>query len=127
MSMDFSRSLPGGALPGSRMPVFGQHVVATGQPLAAQVGLEMLRRGGTAADAAVATAAALTVVEPTANGIGSDAFAITWDGEKLHGLNASGHSPSGLNVDRIRRNGISFGTPAWMGWVVRCGSCCDST
>ena len=106
MSMDFSRSLPGGALPGSRMPVFGQHVVATGQPLAAQVGLEMLRCGGTAADAAVATAAALTVVEPTANGIGSDAFAITWDGEKLHGLNASGHSPSGLNVDRIRRNGM---------------------
>jgi gamma-glutamyltranspeptidase/glutathione hydrolase len=88
------------------MPVIAANVVATGQPLAAQVGLDMLRRGGTAADAAVATAAALTVVEPTANGLGSDAFALTWDGASLHGINASGRAPAALDVDRLRREGI---------------------
>ena len=84
-----------------RMPVLARNCVATSQPLAAQAGLEMLRLGGNAADAAVATAAALTVVEPTANGIGSDNFALLWmkDGSgnaKLHGLNASGRAPKGL-------------------------------
>lgn len=84
-----------------RMPVLADEVVATSQPLAAQAGLEMLARGGTAADAAIAAAAALTVVEPTSNGLGSDAFAIVWDGEALHGLNASGRSPVGLDVERL--------------------------
>lgn len=84
-----------------RMPVLARHCVATSQPLAAQAGLEMLRLGGNAADAAVATAAALTVVEPTANGIGGDNFALVWmqddDGPaRLHGLNASGRAPMGL-------------------------------
>jgi len=88
------------------MPVIAPNVVATSQPLAAEVGLEMLRRGGTAADAAVATAAALTVVEPTANGLGSDTFALTWDGHALHGLNASGRSPIALDVERLRRDGM---------------------
>jgi gamma-glutamyltranspeptidase/glutathione hydrolase len=78
-----------------RMPTIARNVVATGQPLAAQAGIAALEAGGTAADAAIAAAATLTVVEPTANGIGSDAFAITWDGE-LHGLNSSGRSPAGL-------------------------------
>ncbi|MEC7226564.1 MAG: gamma-glutamyltransferase, partial [Candidatus Latescibacterota bacterium] len=73
-----------------RMPVLASNVVATSQPLAAQAGLEMLRLGGNAADAALATAIALTVVEPAMNGIGSDAFCILWDGKELHGLNASG-------------------------------------
>src|SRR5215207_2277702 len=79
-----------------RMPIVASRgVVATSEPLAAQAGLWMLRQGGNAVDAAIATAIALTVVEPTSNGIGSDAFAIVWDGTKLHGLNASGRSPGG--------------------------------
>ena len=65
-------------------------MVATSQPLAAQAGLQVLQSGGNAIDAAIATAAALTVLEPTANGIGGDAFALVWHGGRLHGLNASG-------------------------------------
>ncbi len=80
-----------------RMPVIaGNGLVATSQPLAAQAGLAMLRRGGNAVDAAIATAAALTVLEPTSNGLGSDAFALVWDGSKLHGLNGSGRAPAAL-------------------------------
>ena len=75
------------------MPVLARNVVATSQPLAAQAGLRMLLKGGNAVDAAVATAIALTVVEPTSNGIGSDAFALVWDDHTLHGLNGSGRSP----------------------------------
>ena len=63
-----------------RMPIFAQNVVATSQPLAAQAGLQMLVKGGNAVDAALATAIALTVVEPTSNGIGGDAFAMVWQG-----------------------------------------------
>ncbi len=77
-----------------RMATFGKRgMVATSQPLAAQVGITILQQGGNAIDAAIATAAALTVVEPTSNGIGSDAFAIVWVDGKLHGLNASGPAP----------------------------------
>ena len=75
-----------------RMPVLAENVVATSQPLAAQAGLQMLYKAGNAVDAALAAAIALTVVEPTSNGIGSDAFCILWDGQQLHGLNASGRS-----------------------------------
>ena len=81
--------------PTFRRPLLAKNVVATSQPLAAQAGLRMLLEGGNAIDAAVATAIALTVLEPTSNGIGSDAFAIVWDGKELHGLNASGRSPKG--------------------------------
>ena len=77
----------------SRAPVFARNMVATSQPLAAQAGLGMLAAGGNAVDAALATAMALTMVEPTGCGLGSDAFAIVWDGKRLHGLNASGHAP----------------------------------
>ncbi|WP_313594895.1 gamma-glutamyltransferase, partial [Pseudomonas oryzihabitans] len=79
----------------ARSPVMGRNLVACSQPLAAQAGVEMLRRGGNAVDAAVAAAMVLTVVEPTGCGIGSDAFAIVWDGEKVQGLNASGRAPRG--------------------------------
>ncbi len=79
--------------PGQRMPVMAANVVATSQPLAAEAGLNMLRQGGNAVDAAVAAAITLTVVEPTANGIGSDGFALVWDGKELHGLNGSGRAP----------------------------------
>lgn len=72
--------------------------IATSQPLATLAGMEMLWHGGNAVDAALATAIALTVVEPTSNGIGSDAFALVWDGT-LHGLNASGRSPQALTVE----------------------------
>ncbi len=84
-----------------RMPVLAKNVVATSQPLAASAGLRMLLAGGNAVDAALAAAIALTVVEPTSNGIGSDAFAIVWDGKKLSGLNASGKSPLGLEARRF--------------------------
>jgi gamma-glutamyltranspeptidase/glutathione hydrolase len=84
-----------------RMPVLAKNVVATSQPLAAQAGLAMLARGGNAVDAGLAAAITLTVVEPTSNGIGSDAFAILWDGQRLVGLNASGRSPKGWNPGRF--------------------------
>src|SRR5215207_4581665 len=91
-----------------RMPVVASRgVVATSEPLAAQAGLEMLRRGGNAIDAAVATAIALTVVEPTSNGIGSDAFALVWDGDRLHGLNASGRSPAALTLEHLQDRGLT--------------------
>ena len=76
--------------------------VATSQPLATLAGMEMFWAGGNAVDAALATAIALTVVEPTSNGIGSDAFAQVWDG-KLHGLNASGNSPENLSLEHFAR------------------------
>jgi len=78
-----------------RKPLFAGNVVSTSQPLAAQAGLAMLAAGGNAVDAILATAITLTLVEPVSNGIGSDAYAIVWDGSKLHGLNASGRSPAG--------------------------------
>jgi gamma-glutamyltranspeptidase/glutathione hydrolase len=74
--------------------VLARNVVTTSQPLATQAGLEMLRQGGNAVDAALGAAITLTVVEPTANGVGGDAFAMVWDGRKLHGLNGSGRSPA---------------------------------
>ena len=90
--------------PSRRSPVFAQNIVATSQPLAAEAGINALRLGGNAVDAAIATAITLTVVEPSNNGIGSDAFALVHDGGKLHGLNASGRSPAGLNADRFKNH-----------------------
>src|SRR5687768_16773338 len=84
-----------------RMPVLAKNVVATSQPLAAQAGLAMLAKGGNAVDAGLAAAITLTVVEPTSNGIGSDAFAILWDGQRLVGLDASGRSPAGWTPERF--------------------------
>lgn len=85
--------------PSQRMPVMAKNIVATSQPLAAQAGITMMQQGGNAVDAALAAAITLTVVEPTSNGIGSDGFAILWDGKQLHGLNASGRSPAGWTPD----------------------------
>ena len=85
------------------MPVLAKNLVATSQPLACQAGLSMLRKGGNAIDAAIATAITLTVVEPVNNGIGSDAFAIIWDGKKITGLNGSGKSPTGWTLDHFSR------------------------
>ena len=87
--------------PSQRMPLLAANAVASSQPLAAQAGLRMLLKGGNAADAIIATAITLTVVEPVTNGIGSDAFALLWDGERLHGLNASGCSPAAWTPERF--------------------------
>ncbi len=89
-----------------RTVVYGKRgMVATSQPLAAQAGLEILKKGGNAIDAAIATAAALTVVEPTSNGIGGDAFAIVWTKGKLHGLNASGAAPKSISIAGLKERG----------------------
>ncbi|MCP3741481.1 gamma-glutamyltransferase family protein [Rossellomorea sp. BNER] len=80
-------------------------MVATSQPLASQAGLEILQKGGNAIDAAIATAAVLTVVEPTSNGIGGDAFALVWVKGKLHGLNASGPSAKSISIEAVKEKG----------------------
>ncbi|WP_179403529.1 gamma-glutamyltransferase family protein [Burkholderia guangdongensis] len=89
--------------PTTRIPVFARNVVSTSHPLAAQAGLRMLWKGGNAVDAALAAAAAITVVEPVSCGLGGDAFALVWDGERLSGLNASGVAPAAWNVDYFKR------------------------
>ena len=92
--------------PSRRTVVFGSRgMVATGQPLAAQAGLDILKKGGNAVDAAVAAAACLTVVEPTSNGIGGDCFALVWSGGRLHGLNASGPAPALADAGVLREAG----------------------
>ena len=85
-----------------RKPLLAANVVSTTQPLAAQAGLQMLAAGGTAVDAILATAITLTLVEPVSNGIGSDAYAIVWDGKKMHGLNASGRSPAAWTLEYFK-------------------------
>lgn len=84
--------------PSTRTPLFARNTVATSHPLAAQAGLRMMLKGGNAIDAAIAGAAAITIVEPVSCGIGSDAFAIVWDGKTLHGLNSSGPAPAAWDV-----------------------------
>ncbi|RYZ05169.1 MAG: gamma-glutamyltransferase family protein [Comamonadaceae bacterium] len=100
----------------TRLPVFARNVVATSHPLAAQAGLRMMHNGGNAVDAAIATAAVMTLVEPVSNGLGSDAFAILWDGERLHGLNASGPAPRAWTPDYfLRKYGPDATTPPMRG------------
>ena len=89
----------------TRSPVIAQHgIAATSQPLASQVAIDILKKGGTAVDAAIAANAALGLMEPTGNGIGGDLFAIVWDPEtgEVYGLNASGRSPQGLTLERLK-------------------------
>lgn len=91
-----------GELFATRSEVIAQNgMAATSQPLATQVALDILKKGGTAIDAAIAANATLGLMEPTGCGIGGDLFAIVWDAKtkKLYGLNASGRSPQGLNLD----------------------------
>lgn len=92
--------------PRSRKSVYAKNgMVATSQPAASQAGLEILRQGGNAIDAAVATAAALTVVEPTSNGIGADAFAIVHTKGQIYGLNSSGPAPKALSKEALAKRG----------------------
>ena len=77
-------------------------IVASGSNLATAAGLEIMKKGGNAIDAAVATAAALTVVEPTANGLGSDAFALVFVKDRLYGLNGSGYSPKDISIEKVK-------------------------
>ncbi|HZF82283.1 MAG TPA: gamma-glutamyltransferase family protein [Burkholderiaceae bacterium] len=96
----------------TRIPVFARNVVSTSHPLAAQAGLRMLQQGGNAVDAAIAAAAAMTLVEPVSNGLGSDAFCILWDGQQLHGLNSSGSAPAGWTPEYFRKKyGADAATP----------------
>src|SRR3954468_13017934 len=88
--------------PTPRRATFARNIVSTAQALASQAGLRMLLAGGNAMDAALATAITLTITEPISNGIGSDAFAIVWDGKQLHGLNASGRSPAGWTPEYFK-------------------------
>ena len=94
----------------SRSEVIGQNgMVATSHPLATQIGLDILKQGGTAIDAAIAANIALGLMEPTGNGIGGDLFAIVWDAKtkKLHGLNASGPAPKNLSIEYFVENGLN--------------------
>jgi len=107
--MPFSYTSP---YPSTRLPVFARNLCSTSHPLAAQAGLRMLQQGGNAVDAAVAAAAAMAVCEPVSNGLGSDAFCILWDGQALHGLNASGRAPQAWTPEYFhRRYGTGAATP----------------
>ncbi|WP_170295471.1 gamma-glutamyltransferase family protein [Chengkuizengella sediminis] len=102
--------------PSQRMTVFAKRgMVATSQPIAAQAGLDILKKGGNAIDAAIATAACLTVVEPTSNGIGGDAFALVWNKGELHGLNATGPAPKKISINALKEMG--YNTIPDYGWI----------
>ena len=104
-----------------RYPIYAQHgMVCASSPQAAAAGLEILQKGGNAMDAAVATAAALTVVEPTANGLGSDAFALVWSekDQKLFGLNASGFSPKNISIEKVKEKTGAEKMPVY-GWYLQ--------
>ncbi len=101
----------------ARLPLFARNVVSTSHPLAAQAGLRMMLKGGNAIDAAIAAAATLTITEPVSNGLGSDAFCILWDGQQLHGLNASGNAPQSWTPDYFKRKyGSDVATPPKRGF-----------
>ncbi len=94
----------------SRSEVIGQHgMVATSHPLATQIGIDVLKKGGTAIDAAIAANIALGLMEPTGSGIGGDLFAIVWDAEeqKLFGLNASGPAPQSISLDYFKQQKLA--------------------
>jgi gamma-glutamyltranspeptidase / glutathione hydrolase len=103
--------------PSVRTPVFARNVVATSQPLAATAGLQILNRGGNAVDAAIAAASTISLTEPCSNGLGSDNFAIVWDGAILHGLNSSGTAPAAWTPDYfLRRYGPDPAARPLRGW-----------
>ena len=111
----------------TRSEVIAQNgMVATSHPLATQVGLDILKQGGNAIDAAIAANAALGLMEPTGCGIGGDLFAIVWSAkdQKLYGLNASGRSPQALDLAYFRENNIDK-IPAYGALPVSVPGCVD--
>ena len=127
MTLDWTQPYPS-----QRSPVCAENLVATSQPLAVQAGLEMLRQGGNAVDAALAAAITLTVVEPNNNGLGSDAFCQVWDGKQLLGLNASGRAPAAWTLERFAGRAamptlgwdavtVPGAVSAWVALSERCG------
>ena len=111
----------------TRSEVIAKHgMAATSQPLATQVAIEILKKGGSAVDAAIAANATLGLMEPTGNGIGGDLFAIVWDAntKKLHGLNASGRSPYGLTRAHFADLGLTS-IPAYGPLPVSVPGCVD--
>jgi len=106
-------------------------MVATSQPLAVAAGLEILSAGGNAADAAVATAAALNVTEPTSTGIGGDCFALYYDAQtsQVSALNGSGRAPAALSLERLQREGFGSELPPYHPYTITvpgaCAGWCD--
>ncbi len=112
--MNFDFSTPYAS---TRLPQFARNIVSTSHPLAAQAGLRMMLKGGNAVDAAIAAAAAITITEPVSNGLGSDAFCILWDGNKMHGLNASGPAPQAWTPEYFHKKyGTDAVNPPKRGW-----------
>ncbi len=112
----------------TRSPVLATHgMVCASQPLAAQIGLDILRRGGSAVDAAIAVDAALGLMEPTSCGVGGDLFAIVWDTRsgRLYGLNASGRAPQAMTIARLRAAGIVDRLPDYGPFTVTVPGCVD--
>ncbi len=115
-----------------RSPVLAMGgMAATSQPLAVAAGLEVLAAGGTAADAAVAMAAALNVTEPTSTGIGGDAFALYYQAatRRVYGLNGSGRAPRSLTLERLQREGFVPNLPPFHPYTITvpgaCAAWCD--
>ncbi len=110
-----------------RSPVYSRNgIVATSQPLATAAGLEILARGGNAADAAVAAGAALNVTEPSSTGIGGDMFALYYDAEtkQVSALNGSGRAPAALSLDRLKDDGLTAGLPPFHAHTITVPGAC---
>jgi gamma-glutamyltranspeptidase/glutathione hydrolase len=108
--LSFSQDRVTGKTFATRSEVIAQNgMVATAQPLATQAALDILKKGGTAMDAAIAANAMLGLVEPNGCGIGGDVFAISWDAKtkKLYGFNGSGRAPELLTMDVFKEKGLS--------------------
>jgi len=115
-----------------RSPVYSRAgMIATSQPLAVAAGLEILSQGGNAADAAVATAAALNVTEPTSTGLGGDCFALYYTAatRQVTALNGSGRAPAGLTIERLKKEGLEGGLPPYHPYTITvpgaCAGWCD--
>lgn len=116
----------------TRSPVFGRNgMVATSQPLAVAAGLQILERGGNAADAAIATAAALNVTEPTSTGLGGDCFALFYEARtrRVYALNGSGRAPAALTLERLQKEGFGDSLPPFHPYTITvpgaCAGWCD--